>query len=57
MRVSHEVASVVLSQTWTIPLTQDGGQNITLTARYYREAGIFHAGVVEGQAVITATYR
>lgn len=55
--LSHEVASVVLSQTWAIPLTQDGGQNITLTARYYRDAGTFHAGVVEGQAVITATYR
>lgn len=55
--VSHEVVPGVLSRTSTTPLTQDGGQAVTLAARYYREAGTFHAGVVEGQAVITATYR
>ncbi|HEL3816781.1 TPA: hypothetical protein UMY79_003698 [Stenotrophomonas maltophilia] len=53
----REGTPVVLGKTWTIPLTQNGPQNITLAARYYREAGTFHGGVVEGQAVITATYR
>lgn len=53
----HEGAPVVLGRPWTIPLTQNGRQNITLAARYYRETGTFHGGVVEGQAVITATYR
>ncbi|MEV5456599.1 hypothetical protein, partial [Streptomyces sp. NPDC052535] len=53
----REGVPVELGKTWTIPLTQNGRQNITLAARYYREAGTFHGGVVEGQAVITATYR
>lgn len=53
----REGAPVVLRQAWTIPLTQVGRQNIRLAARYYREAGTFHGGVVEGQAIITATYR
>ncbi|TDV29406.1 type 1 fimbrial protein [Stenotrophomonas sp. CC22-02] len=53
----REGAPVELGKSWTIPLTQNGKQNITLAARYYREAGTFHGGVVEGQAVITATYR
>ncbi|WP_152908691.1 fimbrial protein [Stenotrophomonas maltophilia] len=53
----REGAPVVLRQAWTIPLTQMGRQNIRLAARYYREAGTFYGGVVEGQAVITATYR
>ncbi|HGM7337542.1 TPA: fimbrial protein [Stenotrophomonas maltophilia] len=53
----QEGAPVVLGRPWTIPLTQNGRQNITLAARYYRETGAFHGGVVEGQAVITATYR
>ena len=30
---------------------------VTLAARYYRESGAFAAGAVEGQAVITVTYR
>lgn len=53
----REGVPVELGKTWTIPLTQNGRQNITLAARYYHEAGTFHGGVVEGQAVITATYR
>ncbi len=53
----REGTPVVLGDTWTIPVTQDGRQNVRLAARYYREAGTFRAGVVEGQAVITATYR
>ncbi|MDA5342067.1 fimbrial protein [Stenotrophomonas maltophilia] len=53
----REGGPVELGKSWTIPLTQNGKQNITLAARYYREAGTFHSGVVEGQAVITATYR
>lgn len=53
----HEGTPVVLGRAWTIPLTQDGAQNVRLSARYYREAGALYGGVVEGQAVITATYR
>ncbi|HEL4298375.1 hypothetical protein N5C18_09890 [Stenotrophomonas sp. GD03930] len=53
----REGKPVELGKTWTIPLTQDGSQNIPLAARYYREPGTFHGGVVEGQAIITATYR
>ena len=53
----QEGRPVVLGQRWALPQTQNGLQNIALTARYYREAGTFHAGVVEGQAIITATYR
>lgn len=53
----REGAPVALGNTWTIPMTQNGTQNIRLAARYYRETGVFHGGVVEGQALITATYR
>jgi len=48
---------VVLGRTWTLPLTQNGAQDVVLAARYYREAGTFRPGSVEGQAVISATYR
>ncbi|HDS1126069.1 TPA: hypothetical protein QDZ60_003396 [Stenotrophomonas maltophilia] len=50
-------APVVLGDSWPLPMSQNGRQDIPLTARYYREAGAFGAGLVEGQAVITATYR
>ncbi len=48
---------MALGVPWTIPQAQNGGQNILLTARYYREAGAYSGGVVEGQAILTATYR
>lgn len=57
VQLLREGAPVVLGQTWSIAQSQMGNQNIALSARYYREAGTFHAGVVEGQAVIEATYR
>lgn len=49
--------AVVLGDSWPLPTSQNGPQEIPLAARYYREAGTFGSGVVEGQAVITATYR
>ncbi|WP_079223511.1 fimbrial protein [Stenotrophomonas maltophilia] len=48
---------VVLGQTWSLPATQNGPQNIGLAARYYRAAGTFSSGVVEGQATLTVSYR
>ena len=48
---------VVLDQAWSIAQSQNGNQDIALSARYYREAGAFQSGVVEGQAVLTAEYR
>lgn len=48
---------VVMGQRWSVPMSQNGSQDVTLGARYYRETGALHGGVVEGQAVITATYR
>ncbi|TDV29407.1 fimbrial protein [Stenotrophomonas sp. CC22-02] len=48
---------VVLARRWPVPMSQNGAQDVTLGARYYRETGTLHGGVVEGQAVITATYR
>lgn len=53
----REGVPVVLGQTWTLPQSQNGPQDIKLSARYYREAGAFKPGVVEGQATLTATYR
>lgn len=50
-------APVVLGQHWAIPATQNGKQDIELRARYYRQSGTFHGGVVEGQAMLTVTYR
>ena len=57
VQLLREGSPVVLGQTWSIAQSQMGNQNIALSARYYREAGTFHSGVVEGQAVIEATYR
>ncbi|MDR2957925.1 MAG: type 1 fimbrial protein [Stenotrophomonas sp.] len=57
VQLLREGAPVVLGQTWSIPQSRIGDQNIALSARYHREAGTFAAGVVEGQAIITATYR
>lgn len=48
---------VVLGQRWSLSQTQNGSQTLLLAARYYRETGTFRVGVVEGQAIITATYR
>lgn len=53
----REGVPVVLGQRWALNETQNGDQNVALAARYYREAGTFHAGAVEGQATITVTYR
>ncbi|WP_161802478.1 fimbrial protein [Stenotrophomonas maltophilia] len=44
---------VALGSTWS----QLSREPVALAARYYRESGAFGAGVVEGQAVITVTYR
>jgi len=57
VQLLREGTPVVLGQTWSIAQSQMGDQNVALSARYYREAGTFHSGVVEGQAVIEATYR
>lgn len=57
VQLLREGAPVVLGQTWSIAQSQIGNQNIELSARYYREAGTFLSGAVEGQAVIEATYR
>lgn len=57
VQLLREGAPVVLGQTWSIAQSQMGDQNITLAARYYREAGVYSTGEVEGQAVIEATYR
>lgn len=46
---------VVLGTAWRITAA-NGANPIALGARYYRETGTFGPGVVEGQAVITATY-
>lgn len=48
---------VVLGQAWMLPMSASGKQVVPLAARYYRETGAIAAGVMEGQAVITATYR
>lgn len=48
---------VTLGQAWTLPQSASGAQDVPLAARYYREAGSYSPGVVEGQAIITATYR
>jgi len=53
----REGAPVVLGQTWTLPQSATGKQDIPVAARYYREAGTYLPGVVEGQAVLTASYR
>jgi len=53
----REGVPVVLGRRWALDATQNGNQNVALSARYYREAGTFHGGVVEGQATITVTYR
>lgn len=57
VQLLHEGNPVVLGQRWPIPMSQNGAQDVTLGARYHRETGTLHGGVVEGQAVITATYR
>jgi len=57
VQLLREGAPVVLGQAWSIAQSQMDNQNIALSARYYREAGTFHSGAVEGQAVIEATYR
>lgn len=57
VQLLREGTPVVLGQTWSIAQSQMGDQNVALSARYYREAGTFRSGVVEGQAVIEATYR
>lgn len=57
VQLLREGNPVVLGQTWLLPLSQAGDQDIALAARYYRTAGTFGPGAVEGQAVITATYR
>ncbi|CCP09730.1 F17a-G fimbrial adhesin Flags: Precursor [Stenotrophomonas maltophilia SKK35] len=44
---------VALGSTWS----QLSREPVALAARYYREAGAFGAGLVEGQAVMTVTYR
>lgn len=48
---------VVLGQTWDHGLSPSTQHGVVLQARYIREAGNLVPGVVEGQAIITATYR
>ncbi len=57
VQLLREGVPVVLGQSWTLPMSQSGRQDLPLAARYYRETGSFSPGVVEGQAIITATYR
>ncbi len=57
VQLLREGDPVVLGKRWSVPMSQNGAQDVTLGARYYRETGTLHGGVVEGQAVITATYR
>ena len=48
---------VRLGQQWDHGASGSGEQNIDLQARYTRVPGALKIGDVEGQAVITATYR
>lgn len=48
---------VKLGQQWDHGASGNGEQNIDLQARYTRVPGALKIGDVEGQAVITATYR
>nr|WP_053506198.1 fimbrial protein [Stenotrophomonas pavanii] len=48
---------VVLGQPWNHGVSRNGAQSIGLQARYARVAGGFQPGAVEGQAILTATYR
>ncbi|HDS1126071.1 TPA: hypothetical protein QDZ60_003398, partial [Stenotrophomonas maltophilia] len=48
---------MVLGQRWTVAQSQQGNQNVVRRPRCYRKPGILLGGVVEGQAIITATYR
>jgi len=57
VQLLREGVPVVLGQSWLLPESSNGAQNIALGARYYREPGSFSPGVVEGQAILTATYR
>ncbi len=57
VQLLREGSPVELGKAWPIARTQVGPQMIPLAARYHRIAGDFGAGVVEGQAILTATYR
>ncbi len=57
VQLLREGVPVVLGQSWALAQGQAGPQDITLGARYYRQAGSFGPGVVQGQATLTATYR
>jgi len=57
VQLLREGAPVVLGQSWSLAQSQNGPQNIAITARYYREAGDFVPGVVQGQATLTLSYR
>ncbi|WP_313139812.1 fimbrial protein [Stenotrophomonas sp.] len=57
VQLLRERVPVVLGQSWLLPESSNGAQDIALSARYYRESGSFFPGVVEGQAILTATYR
>jgi type 1 fimbria pilin len=57
VQLLREGAPVVLGDSWPLPTSQNGPQDIPLAARYYREAGTYGSGAVEGQAIITASYR
>lgn len=48
---------VVLQRQWDHGLSAAGSQRIDLQARYVRTTGTLRPGVVEGQAVLTASYR
>ncbi len=57
VQLLREGTPVQLGVPWPIAQTQPGTQNIALAARYHRIAGDFAPGAVEGQAILTATYR
>ncbi|MDZ7476900.1 fimbrial protein [Stenotrophomonas pavanii] len=48
---------VEFGQQWDHGLSASTQHDVTLQARYIRTTGTFAAGVVEGQAILTATYR
>lgn len=50
-------APVHLQQSWHYGYSSKGDQPVEFSARYLRTAAPLQAGVVEGQAVLTATYR
>ncbi|PAM64693.1 hypothetical protein CEK00_09735 [Stenotrophomonas maltophilia] len=49
-------APVSFGQLWGHGFSTGSSEQVTLTARYYREAGTFSSGTVEGQATLLMDY-